>query len=422
MKKNIILFISLFFSINFYSQEIDFNSLPKYDCSNKKWIEFTRDTIIVVKPQKQSNSVEYLLQDLYAFMNNKYIIKNENELNENDLKKSLLIVGNTSDFKKWDKFNLPIKKRKKGFIFNDIIFFDKQDALWFNDYKRVVIIANNYSALKTIFDFGQLGMDFFTLQKNQLSYFGNFIDNDFNKVNSSNVRDLRIKNYILYNESSANFYISKDNITSIDFVKINNNLRDYINKYVTFFEISIPKRKVNAIIHHDLNEMSNMIGMWSLSCGGNSNGMNVLGEIHCIGVNQGLINHEISHHIFNSNIPAENLPPLLLEGVVEVFTNNENHNLYKKRIHNIYNNWTKFDFQELFERKESFYGSNSSLNYELSGVWVKYFIENHGLNTFKKLCYSNNKIEYIESLTNESFQKFNNSFKTWLKIKIEELK
>ena len=141
---------------------------------------------------------------------------------------------------------------------------------------------------------------------------------------------------------------------------------------------------------------------------------------HCVGSNQGLINHEMSHHVFNFNIPAENLPPLLLEGVVECFANSQNPELFKSRISTIYKNFDTFNFKELFENGNSFYNSNSALNYDLSGIWVQYFIETFGLENFKSFCRSENKIAFIESLTKDSFQKFNLKFKDWLLNKMEK--
>jgi len=416
MKNNIVLVFVLFFTTSLFSQVADFKSLPKYDCNHKKWIEFSKDTVIVVQPTNFSYQVNNLLSDLYAFLNYRYIIKTEKELKKTDLNKSLLIVGKASDFKKWKSFNLPIRKSKKGFVFNDKKFYGKQDALWLNDYNRIVITANDYSALKTILDMGQLGMDFFSIQNNQLTYFGNLINDKTNNIKWFNTQNLKQTNYSFYKEDYVNFYISKKFKDSIDVEKINKNLKDYVNKYAEFFDISIPENKVNALIHYNQEEMINMIGMWNLSCGGRTSGMNVRGEIHSIGANQNLLNHEVSHHIFNSNIPAEKLPPLLLEGVVEVFTNFENNNLYKERLDNVYKNWMKFNFKELFENSNSFYNSNSDLNYKLSGLWVKYLIDNYGLNEFKSFCLAIDKISFLELKTNQNFQRIILHFKNWLKI------
>jgi len=128
------------------------------------------------------------------------------------------------------------------------------------------------------------------------------------------------------------------------------------------------------------------------------------------------IYHEVSHHIFNSNIPPDNLPPLILEGVVEVFTNFENPKIYKDRLQYVIKNWEKFNFKELLEDGNSFYNSNSGLNYKVSGVWVKYFIDIYGLNEFKSFCFASNKISFIELKTNVNFEQFVSYFKNWLVI------
>ena len=331
-----------------------------------------------------------------------------------------MIIGKPSDFQKWDSFQLPIESKKKGFIFNKKKFFKQNDAIWLNQSNRVAVIANSLSSLQTISDIAQLGMDFVILQNNQLTFFGNFLKEKPNKIEQFNLQDLKTKNYNLFKEENANFYVSKSYKDDLNFQEINSKLNSYLLQFSKFYKIEIPKNKVNILIHNNQQEIQNMIGMWNLSCGGNTSGMNVRGELHCVGSNQGLINHEMSHHVFNFNIPAENLPPLLLEGVVECFANSQNSELFKSRISTIYKNFDAFNFKELFENSNSFYNSNSALNYDLSGIWVQYFIEAFGLENFKSFCRSENKIAFIESLSKDSFQKFNLKFRNWLQNKLEK--
>lgn len=404
----------LLFSFHFYAQEIDLKTLPQYDCSHKNWNAFSRDRVIIVKPTHTSYSTESFTEDFHHFLKGKYVEKQETELNKNDLKKSLLIIGKASDFKAWKKYDLPVKKRKKGFVFNGIKFNKEHDAMWFNSPHRIVITANSSSSLETILDSGQLGMDFFTLQENQLTHYGNFRSDKLSEINSYNVQDLKNTNYTLYNKEHVDFYISKKLKNNINLEKTNNNLTTYVKRYADFFDLTIPQEKINVLIHLDLEEMTTMMGRWNLSCGGNSAGMNLRGEIHCVGASQGLINHEISHHVFNSNIPAEKLPILLLEGVVEIFTNYEDPELYKKRLENVHANWTKYNFEQFFKNSNYFYNENSSLNYQVSGIWVKYFIDTYGLENFKTLCDSDDKINFITLLTQNSFEYFTQAFKSWL--------
>ncbi len=420
MKKRLPVLLAIFYGNFLFSQKVDLDTLPKFDCNYKNWTAFSKDTVIIVKSSVSTFSTENFVKDFSGFLKGKFKIKSENELNKNDYNKSLLIIGKPSDFQEWDSFQLPIESKKKGFIFNKKKFFKQNDAIWLNQSNRVAVIANSLSSLQTISDIAQLGMDFVILQNNQLTFFGNFLKEKPNKIEQFNLQDLKTKNYNLFKEENANFYVSKSYKDDLNFQEINSKLNSYLLQFSKFYKIEIPKNKVNILIHNNQQEIQNMIGMWNLSCGGNTSGMNVRGELHCVGSNQGLINHEMSHHVFNFNIPAENLPPLLLEGVVECFANSQNSELFKSRISTIYKNFDAFNFKEFFENSNSFYNSNSALNYDLSGIWVQYFIETFGLENFKSFCRSENKIAFIESLSKDSFQKFNLKFRNWLQNKLEK--
>ena len=422
MKFKILVLLFFLSVINLYAQEENRTPFPKHDCNFKKWKAFVKDTVIVVEPSKRSYALGAMLEDLHHNLNYKYIEKRENELSEKDLEKSLLIVGKAADFKKWNTFNLPVENKKKGFVFNGINFLNKSDALWLNDYNRILITANTPSALEAILDVGQLGMDFFTLQDNQLTYFGNFSDRNYSIAEYSNVQNLKKTNYTQHNGDITNLYVSKKHKEAINTKKINENLKQHAAEYAAFFNIRLPKKKHSTLIHYNQEEMFNMIGFWSMLCGGGSSGMNVREEIHCVGANQKLMNHEISHHIFNSNILVKNQPPLLIEGVVEVFTNYKNPKLYKKRINSVDAHLEKFNFKSLLGNNNTFYNGDSSLHYEISGIWVKYFIDTYGLKTFKTLYRSEDKITFIETLTHTAFADFTQNFKVWLNSQKDKLK
>lgn len=404
-----------------FSQEIDLNALPKFDCEYKKWSAFTKDTVIVVQPTIRSFSAENELNGFLSFLNNKYKIKSENQLTESDFNKSLFIVGKPSDFKKWKTFNLPIKSKKNGFEFNKTKFNGKQDAIWLNQNNRVAIIANDLSSLKTALETGQLGMDFVVLQNNQLTYFGNFSKEKQSKIEWSNLREVLKNNYTVQPKNIADFYISKAYKSEFELNKTNSDLNTHLQKFAEFYQIEIPKDKVNILIHNNSQEIMNMIGMWHLTCGGNTAGMNVRGELHCVGSNQDLVNHEMSHHVFNSNISPEMMNELLIEGIVERFTNHQNPELFRSRIQNISKNFDKINLESLFQKGNNFYNENSGLNYDLSGIWVQYFIDTYGMQNFKSFCKSQDKIAFIEKVSNGSFQKFNENFEAWLESQSKKL-
>ena len=123
---------------------------PKFDCNYKNWTAFSKDTVIIVKSSVSTFSTENFVKDFSGFLKGKFKIKSENELNKDDYNKSLLIIGKSSDFKKWDSFQLPIESKKKGFIFNKKKFFSQNDAIWLNQSNRVAVITNSLSSLQTI--------------------------------------------------------------------------------------------------------------------------------------------------------------------------------------------------------------------------------------------------------------------------------
>lgn len=420
MKKRFSVLLAFIFGNFLMCQKINLDTLPKFDCDYKNWTAFSKDTVIVVKPTISTFSTDNYIKNFSEFLKGKIKIRSENDLSKSDYQKSLLILGKSSDFKKWNSFHLPIKNKKSGFEFNKMKFTGKNDAIWLNQNNRVAVITNSLSSLQNILDITQLGMDFVILQNNQLTFFGNFSKSNSNKIEQFNLQDVREKNYNFFVKENVNYYVSKSYNDNLDFQEINSKLNSYLLQFAHFYNIKIPKNKVNIIIHNNQQEIQNMIGMWNLSCGGNTAGMNVRGELHCVGSNQGLINHEMSHHVFNYNIPAENLPPILIEGVVEYFANSQNSELFKSRLSEIYKNFDTFKFNEFFENGNTFYNSNSALNYNLSGIWVQYFIDNYGLENFKSFCRSEKKITFIETLSKDSFQNFNLKFKNWLHIKLAE--
>ena len=140
MKKIFSLLLAIFFGNFLFSQKINLDKLPKFDCNYKNWTAFSKDTVIIVKSSVSTFSTENFVKDFSGFLKGKFKIKSENELNKDDYNKSLLIIGKSSDFKKLDSFQLPIESKKKGFIFNNKKFFSQNDAIWLNQSNRVCLL------------------------------------------------------------------------------------------------------------------------------------------------------------------------------------------------------------------------------------------------------------------------------------------
>ncbi len=151
------------------------------------------------------------------------------------------------------------------------------------------------------------------------------------------------------------------------------------------------------------------------SCpGNNSAGFSIRGEIHTNGFNTGLVKHEYSHFLFDNSIPQDNNPAFFVEGYVEYVTNLNDSALFKKRVATAKLYRDTLNYTDLIINNKDFYGQYSEANYSICGIFVKYIIDNFGVQAFKKYCVASNKMITTKNVFKTDFESMIAGYKKWL--------
>ena len=356
--------------------------LPPYDCSLKKVMAIIGKPAILLSPDN-NNSLQPIINEYCGVLGNNCIKRTVSEMHDTDYSKSLFIVGEISKIKNWSRFNLPVKKTAHGFEINNKQFVDSADGFAFIDSNHIVVSGNSLQALKDVQLAFTGGYDIEILEKGKITFFGNYQSGKFDWYNLQN---LKTANY--YQRRSASFstvYVSKTLHDSIDFNKTETGLKKYSTQFLSIYKIPAPTKKIDWFIHSNIQEYGMMSGMFGLTCpGNNSAGFSIRGEIHTNGFDIALVKHEYSHYLFDNSISQQNNPAFFIEGCVEYVTDLNDTSLYKKRLAIAKKYRDTINYTDLIINNKNFYGQYSDANYSVCGVFVKYILDNFGVDTFKK--------------------------------------
>jgi len=394
------------------AQTKDLATLPTYDCSLKKVMTIIGRQTIIVSPDK-SIGLDAILNDYCATLGNNCIRKKESELTETDLTKNLFLVGILADFKKWKLYKTPISILNKGFLINYKSFQNKSDGFAFVDTNKIIISGNSLKAVKD----AQLaltgGYDILVTQNGKITFFGNRQEQKFDWLNLQN---LKTTNYTKsLSELFSAIYISKTFKDTIDYSKLNKNLKSYAKQFLSIYNIKMPLNKISWFIHSNMQEYGTMSGMFGLTCpGNNSAGFSIRGEIHTNGYNIGLVKHEYSHYLFDNTIHQDNNPAFFVEGCVEYATNINDSSLFRQRIEIAKKFKDTLNYTDLIINNKDFYGQYSEANYSICGIFVKYIIDKFGVETFKKYCLTSNKQVSTKDIFKINFPDLVKEYKSWL--------
>ena len=158
-----------------------------------------------------------------------------------------------------------------------------------------------------------------------------------------------------------------------------------------------------------------MSGMFGLTCpGNNSAGFSIRGEIHTNGYNIGLVKHEYSHYLFDNTIHQDNNPAFFVEGCVEYVTNINDNTLFRQRIEIAKNFKDTLNYTDLMINNKDFYGQYSEANYSICGIFIKYIIDNYGVDVFKRYCLTGNKQVMTKEIFKIDFEDLIKDYKSWL--------
>ena len=405
-------FILTLFTTVGLAQTKDLATLPTYDCSLQKVMTIIGKQTILVSPDK-SIGLGPILNDYCATLGNNCIRKKESELTETDLTKPLFLVGILTDFKKWKIYKTPISSIPNGFLINSKSFQNKSDGFAFVDTNRIIISGNSLKAVKD----AQLaltgGHDILITQNGKITFFGNRHEQKFNWFNLQN---LKTSNYTKKtSELFSAIYISKTFRDTIDYSKLNKNLKLYTTQFLSVYNIKMPEKKIDWFLHSNMQEYGTMSGMFGLTCpGNNSAGFSIRGEIHTNGYNIGLVKHEYSHYLFDNAIPQDNNPAFFVEGCVEYVTNINDSTLFRQRIEIAKKFKDTLSYTDLIINNKDFYGQYSEANYSICGIFVKYLVDKFGVDTFKRYCLASNKQFSTKDIFKIQFKALVDEYKIWL--------
>ncbi|SEN44186.1 hypothetical protein SAMN04488505_110163 [Chitinophaga rupis] len=358
--------------------------------------------------------LEAMLADYCSTFGNNCVRKTEAALTDSDYAKDLLMVGVLHDLKKWVQLKTPITTIANGFIINDKTFKDSADGFVYVDTNRIIISGNSLKAVKD----AQLaltgGHDILIVQNGKITYFGNRKDDTH--FDWFNLQNLKESNYNkVESELFSAIYISKTFKDTIDYPKLNTELRSYARQFLSIYKLKMPAKKISWFVHSNMNEYGIMSGMFGLTCpGNNSAGFSIRGEIHTNGFNTGLVKHEYSHFLFDNAIPQDNNPAFFVEGCVEYVTNLNDKDLYNERVEVARKFRDTLNYTDLIINNRDFYGQYSSANYSICGVFVKYLIDKFGVEAFKNFCLADNKKIKTKDLFKMDFDTLVNNYKSWL--------
>ena len=405
-------FILTLFTTVVLAQTKELATLPIYDCSLKKVMSLIGRQTILVSPDN-SIGLDAILDDYCATLGTNCIRKKESELSDSDFAKPLFLVGVLTDFKKWKLYKTPVNTTAKGFLINNKSFQDKSDGFAFVDTNRIIISGNSLKGLKDVQLALTGGHDVLITQNGKITFFGN---KQGQKFDWFNLQNLKTTNYIKKpSDLFSAIYVSKTFRDTINYSKMNTDLQLYSKQFLSIYNIKMPVKKIIWFLHSNMMEYGTMSGMFGLTCpGNNSAGFSIRGEIHTNGYSIKLVKHEYSHYLFDNAIPQDNNPAFFVEGCVEYVTNINDSALFKQRIEIAKRFKDTLNYAALIINNKDFYGQYSSANYSICGIFIKYIIDNYGVDVFKRYCLTGNKQVMTKEIFKIDFEHLIKDYKSWL--------
>ncbi len=413
-----IFLLNIFFHL-VYGQEgyIDVRKLPTPDCTGKTsiWNDFNKnETKILVIPDNPSDSVEFFR--MFNYKKGAYadsLIKRESGLTEEDFKMGLEIYGTIKDFKNWNRFHLPFKKIPNGFSYDDVEYINNSDGFFFISNNRMVYSGNS---LEPIWKEQSTNAPYYKYMIFKNGLMDKLCINDISIIDVAKIRE---SNYNKISTKYYNLFIDKKlgEINISDSVIIDICLK---------MQLPLPEFKINAFLHYDPNAtrlFSNfyfMAGCDTLSTEMKFGTVQIDG-IHTTGDDIGFVKHETFHYLWKILVGINpNINEFFDEGIQKYyeFLNDTLQSQYALKIQKEYSDYDIFDLVVKGDRQK-FWGGPSENNvpiaYYLSGLFVKFLIDEESLNIFKSFYVSRNVDEsfdmYYKHTATEMILKYND----WIK-------
>jgi hypothetical protein len=242
-------------------------------------------------------------------------VKKESELVDSDFKKHLYFYGQINWYKNWNKFNLPIKVIKNGFLFGNNEFIKEKNAIMLmNSLKdRYAFVGNSLSAFD---DRGSWGAyDYFVLDNTKRIQWGNLSDNSFDSLrhidgikDRSNILKKSIKQDYLNIFYPYNLTDNEKYFTSLNSIKMD------LDKIIGLLELKSPKYVIDGYVYKDKEQKIQLC--YHEGYGVAYPEWNEINVIFDDRGNNGLLIHESIHILFNNEMNNANNSCLLGEGIV----------------------------------------------------------------------------------------------------------
>jgi len=359
-------------------------NLPQVDCELKFLTELKKATIVV--PNDSSVVWEKAKEFKKNFMRAEaeVVIKTESNLLKSDFDGNIFIMGPIADYSHWDRFDIPIKKLKRGFKIGKFSF--KEQSYGFSYVSppdaypiRFAISGNSLKAYEQAHDMPTHGgFEYIVLQNAIPKLIGNGL----------HIVDLHalLKSLYTYVESKFAIFMISKNLSLEEREKVNNEAIEQYNKHIEIFvekmKLSLPEKKVKAHIHATQEEIKYFSGLFVALCGSTLHGFVTGDEIHNWMWKESTIVHETIHLLFDPQVNNKSAT-FLNEGVPtwyeHIMCAEEKERGFLKAIEFI-----DYDLTSVISGEEFFYQEDDKY-YLISGIFTGYMIETYGVDKFKEL-------------------------------------
>jgi hypothetical protein len=387
----IILSIMIFISGEITAQEckIDLYSLAQPDINMSQLNKFGQSRIfkIVISNGFDTTENKEIIDQLsqwFINQNSRVNIVNIKDVKKSDDSCHYLIIGLTSQIKDLSIFDLPIKVDDNKCTLGPIELSNYDDAITLINEKAQcsVVIGNSYEALRSI-SFGRFtGLyDYYILKNNKMGYLGNLKENRFI---SDSLVDLALIRKENYSQKIDNKYIeacfSCKYKTISQFQGSIDVVMNSFDDFCKLYEVKKPSQKLKYFIHWDQSEINIVSGDPKP---GTTGGLVIDSLIHTVGIDKELLTHEGVHFIFNNNLRSPN--SFFNEGIPSSFVLFQHPERITDDCKLIRDN---LEIHDLITGETEFwkgpYKSGQCLSYPISGLFVKFLIDNYGIDKLKR--------------------------------------
>ncbi|MCX6239334.1 MAG: hypothetical protein NTY07_17575 [Bacteroidia bacterium] len=291
-----------------------------------------------------------------------------------------LFIGLFNDFSNLKDYKLPLSFDENHWSLGKITLNGKNDAIVIinSSANCLAVLGNTYEGIENIYSRWLGYYDFYILQDNKIRYFGNLKNGKFNSDSLVDLDLIRKENYsrIIENDFiKARFSCKFEN--PYKYQSTLDSLNEVFNTFCKLFKTDMPSQKLEYFIHYELFELNIVSGSPKP---GTTSGLVIDGFIHSVGIDLDLLTHEGVHFIFNQKIKFRD--QFFNEGIPGAF----GLYLHPDQLQTdckLILDYIDYDFYRLITGGLDFYKApyknGQCLSYQISGLFVKYLIDNWGI-------------------------------------------